>query len=171
MLLQLWGDFFLDKNLWFKEPNNRLETSGLRVLTLGLPWHSVWSWAVHLISFQTLWCLIAEFSRSFSANKGIWNHSLFRKGGLHLISLWAFNLLSPFAHLTMLRISESPGIVSLETPLTTPPLAVPLCVKNLPRSPNYIPKYKSHKSKLCRMFCNSVSCVELGSALDFTWLL
>ena len=72
--------FFLDKHLWLREPSNRLETWGLWVLTLGLPWHSVWPWAIHLISVQTLWCLITGFSRNPPANKDIWNHSLVPQG-------------------------------------------------------------------------------------------
>lgn len=82
------GRLFPWQALWFREPNNWLETSGLWVLTLGLLWHSVWPWAIHLISVQTLWCLITGFSRNLPANKDIWKHSLVPQGKatLHYLS-------------------------------------------------------------------------------------
>lgn len=170
------GRPFPDKHLWFREPSNRLETSGLWVLTLGLPWHSVWPWAIHLISVQTLWCLITGFSRSFPANKDIWNHSWSHKGRLHFIILEAFSSLSPFAHLPMpgtpsLIVAVSPSLRT--TFLLFFPKMHQQCysISVLPGIPNLVSKYILHKTKLPRLLWNSVNRAELDSALDFIWLL
>ena len=145
--------FFLDKHLWLREPSNRLETWGLRVLTLSLPWHSVWPWAIHLISVQTLWCLITGFSRNLPASKDIWNHSLVPQGKatLHYPSGFklSFSTCPPPHARDCTRLFPSLGTTFL---LFFPKTQQFYSILALPRIQNFVPKHILHRIKLPRQY-------------------